>query len=307
MNGMLAAAAGETGDPTAVVRKTYGLYGTVGDTSGFASVHLGHVIQDERRTIEQYGHSAEVGFLSLDHMLSNGYESWLWDGSAEAGGWAEAGPVIVQVRTAYAPGPLKAWRLATDERFRRELLDQQSEKSTTDLAALGKRDVAYLPGLSDRLRVQVADQVLARARAQSSGSDLRRAFLDEYWRASFQQSIFAHEGRHALDRTLVTGLARLDDANLEYRAKLSELALADYPRLALYNINAETIGGDTPHGKANAKVLRGYVAWIEGHSTEVTGYEKSTPALMQLDKLTDDQIRNVGKALDPIARQARGT
>ena len=69
----LAAAAGLGGNQKRAVREAYGLYGTVGDTGGFASVHLGHIVQDERRRIDQYGHRADVGFLALDNMVSNGY------------------------------------------------------------------------------------------------------------------------------------------------------------------------------------------------------------------------------------------
>jgi len=299
----LIAAAGARGDRKRALQDAYGLYGMAGDTGGFTSVHFGHVVQSERRTIDQYGHRADVGFVALDNMISNGYETWLWDGSAAAGGWTEDGPVTVQVRPEYTDGPLRAWRLAADPAGREELRARQKERVASDRIALALAGTAYLPGLSDRLRLQVTDQIAARARALAgAGGDLRRAFLDEYWRASFQQSIFLHEGRHALDRKLVTGLARLIDTNLEYRAKLSELALADYPRLALLNINSETIGGDTPHGKANAKVMAAYGAWIHANRANVAGFDPNLPALAQADRLSDDQLRAVARALDPIAK-----
>ena len=303
LRGRLMAAAGLSGDATPALKQAYGLYGTVGDTGGYASIHLGHVVQDERRTIEQYGHSARVVFLALDNMLANGFESWLWDGSAEAGGWTDPGPVIVQVRTGYTSPPLDGWALFSDAAERRRFEQRAREASTADAGRLRDSDVAYLPGLADRLRLQVVDQVGARARAiAAGGGDLRRAFLDEYWRASYQQSIFLHEGRHALDRTLVTGLARLRDSNLEYRAKLSELALAEYPRLALFNINNITVGDGSPHGEANADVLEAYVEWMAPNRARIAGYDPAVPALAQLDKLSDAQIRAVARGLDPIAR-----
>jgi hypothetical protein len=170
------------------------------------------------------------------------------------------------------------------------------------LAALEGKDVAFTQGLADCLAMQVAEQIGARARERAGAAgDLRREFLDEYWSASFNQSIFAHEGRHALDRKLVTGLARLNDANLEYRAKLSELALAHYPRLALVNINDRTIGSGSGHGKANERVLKAYVDWMRRNSNAISGYDPALPPLIQIDKLTDDQIRTVARGLDPIA------
>ena len=157
--------------------------------------------------------------------------------------------------------------------------------------------------LADRLSLQVADQVGRRARALAGpGGDLRRAFLAEYWRASFQQSIFLHEGRHALDRTLVRGLARFFDDGLEYRAKLSELALADYPRLALSQINSNSMGSDSDHARANRKVLQGYVDWIRGHPGEIAGFDPGRPPLAQIDRLSDSQLRAVARSLDPVAK-----
>ena len=297
--------AGLSGDPRPALKRAYGLYGTVGETGGFASVHLGHVVQDERRTVEQYGHRAAVGFIAVDNMVSNGYESWLWDGSAAAGGWTEEGPVIVQVRPEYTSGPLGAWSLYSDPAARRRLVERQADRARSDVAAARDGGIAFMPGLADRLRLQVVAQVAGRARslAAASGGDLRRAFLDEYWRGNFQQSILAHEGRHALDRDLVHGLARFDDANLEYRAKLSQLALADYPRLALLNINDPTVGGGTPHGDANDRVLREYADWVAANPNQVARYDPRLPAAVQLDRLSDAQIRAIARGLDPIARR----
>lgn len=299
----LMAAAGLSGEARAGLLRAYGLYGRWGETDDHNSIHLGHAIQRDRRLIEQYGHRAEVTFIALDNMLANGFNSWLWDGAAAAGGWTEEGPVIVQVRPEYVSTPLSGWSQFSGAAARKRILDRAGERAKADLAALRGKEVAYLPGLSDRLKLQVADQIGRRARAiAGADGDLRRAFLAEYWRASFQQSIFIHEGRHALDRALVRGIARFDDANLEYRAKLSELALADYPRLALFNIDADTIGGDSGHGIANALVLKNYVDWMRRHTAEIAGYDPRQPPLAQIDKLTDAQIRAVARALDPIAR-----
>jgi hypothetical protein len=299
----LMAAAGLSSGAREGLLRAYGLFGRWGETDGHESIHLGHAIQRDRRLIEQYGHRAEVTFIALDNMLANGFNSWLWDGAAAAGGWTEEGPVIVQVRPEYVSTPLSAWSQLSGGAARERLLDRARERSRADLEALLGKEVAYVPGLSDRLKIQLADQIVTQARTKAgTGGDLRRAFLAEYWRASFQQSIFLHEGRHALDRTLVRGIARFDDANLEYRAKLSELALADYPRLALFNIDADTIGGDSGHGIANALILKNYVDWMRRHAGEISGYDPRLPPLVQIDKLSDAQLRAVARALDPIAR-----
>jgi hypothetical protein len=298
---LLAAAAGGGGD-AARLRQAYGLYGHFAKAEGYGSLHYGHIVQDERRVVEQYGHRANVAFVALDNMISNGFNGWLWDGTAEAGGWTEPDQTIVQVRTGWTSGPLAAWSLFSGGPERDRIVVRQAELAASDAARAKDGGIAYLPGLSDRLRLQIAAQVGERARALAAGGDLRRAFLQEYWRATFQASMMSHEGRHALDRTLVRGLARLSDANLEYRAKLSELALSDYPRLALGHIDDSEIGSGTGHAKANARLLKEFAEWAGAHSSEVKGFDSRLPPLVQIDRLTDDQIRAIARGLDPLSR-----
>ena len=217
--------------------------------------------------------------------------------------------MIVQVRPEYTADPLIAWRLVGNPAARAKFVAKGKEREAVDRAALASNAVAFLPGLAARLRLQTAEQVLARARTLAgAGGDVRRAFLDEYWRAVFQQSIFVHEGRHALDKKLVTGFARMNDTNLEYRAKLSELALADYPRLALYNIDSWTIGGGTAHGNANGKIMASYGDWIEANRKQDrrvrplrAGFDPDRPAQRRPDPgdspvaRSDHALRRVGR------------
>jgi hypothetical protein len=299
----LMAGARESGDRKAALLHAYSVYARATDSDGYDSIHFGHAVERGSWPVEQYGHRARATFIALDNMAANGFSSWLWDGSAATGGWAEEGPVIVQIRPEFTSEPFTGWALYSGGAARTELLEGLKREEATDMAALAAGDVAYLPGLASRIYLQVADQVGRAAKARlPPGGDLRRAFLAEYWRASFRQSMLFHEGRHALDKSLVRGLARFNDSNLEFRAKLSELALGDYPRLSLVNINAAEIGSGSAHGKADAKVLQAYVGWMRGHSREIAGYDPKRPPLAQLDKLTDDQLRGVARGLDPIAK-----
>ena len=55
---------------------------------------------------------AFVSRIALDRMISNGYESWVWDGRQAHGGWAKEDRVY-QVRPGYADAALglleRAW------------------------------------------------------------------------------------------------------------------------------------------------------------------------------------------------------
>ncbi len=287
-------------DPRVPLQQAFGLYGMVQRTGGFASLHAGHVVQDDTLRIEQFGRKGEVRFVLIENMISNGYQSWLWDGLAQSGGWSGDRGTIVQVRSAYTPGGLRALASAEPEIANR-LAARQPALEQQDLAALARTPVAYLPGLQARLRGQAAAQVAEKARSEArrTGQPYARVYAKLYWDAEVGHSITAHEGRHSLDNQQFTGLSHLSSPELEYRAKLSELMLAEFPRMPLFNIQSSEIGSQTPHGQANTRVFEGYLHWMDAHRGEIAGFDPRVPTLEQLDKLTDAQIRAVARTLDP--------
>ena len=276
-----------------------------GKTGGVPNLHMGHRVVDVSHVAEQYGHRAPIRFIVLDAIVSDGYETWIWDGRGAHGGWGKVG-LIVQVRPAYAEGALLDWRDLTDAERRAKADLRMAEETARDDARAAKDPFAALPGLALRLRRQgdlaVYDELGARG---LTGGALRAAFVAEVDRAVIASSIFAHEGRHAIDaslpkaKVLVPGLPGIDAA-YEYRAKLSEIAFAPRPRLAFGGI-LSGIGSPTPHGRANLKVVQGLVAWMDAHRAEVAGLEPKRPLLPQLDRLTDGQLGAAARSLDPMA------
>ena len=298
---MLLSAIPSKGDPDALLTQYYGIIGTGrGTTSGYPSIHRGHLIEDRNEAIIQYGHTAKIHFMAIDNMIANGFESWLWDGGPMVGGWS-AGDIIVHVRPGYVTSPLRSFNWTRDSESRRKIIADQPKKAAEDTAKLKTKPVATLAGLSDRLQMQFIEQIWAGARSKGgSDADVRRNFLAEYWRANFNQSIRVHEGRHAIDQ-LLAGKTRVDQPILEYDAKLSELALTAYPRMALSNMDLN-LEGEGPHDKAGAKIFDQYRQWIEAHHDQVIGYDPAVPALAQLDKLTDGQIREIATSLDRLSK-----
>ncbi|HET9230963.1 MAG TPA: hypothetical protein VFO00_06720 [Vitreimonas sp.] len=285
-------AMGLSGDLRVALAEAFGVYGTVGETSGYPSMHGGHLVQDERLQVEQYGRSGEVRFIVIDNVLANGYESWLWDGWAQAGGWSSDGNTIVQIRSAYTSGPLGALRRTRPGPVRDRFMTELQRQSAEELATLGRDGVAELPATSNRLEQQVYDAIAARAGADDD------AFIAEVWRATNQYSITSHEGRHALDNANQPGLSA---TQLEFRAKLSQIIFADYPRLGLASVAGQAIN-DTPHGRGNQRALEGYRRWMREHRDEIAGFDATQPTLSQLDKLTDQQIVAAARSMDPWAR-----
>lgn len=280
-----------SGDPLRALEQSFGLYGTIGETSGYPSMHAGHLAQDERMHVSQYGREGEMRFVVVDNMLANGYESWLWDGWAETGGWSSDGNVIVQVRSTYTDGPLRRLRRTRPGPDRDRFLAANAQNQVEELRALAGDAVAPAPATAERLEMQVMEQIAARVGADDA------AFIAEVWRATNQTSIEAHEGRHALDNANERGLSV---QQLEYRGKLSQIIFADYPRLGL----ASVAGGqhnDTGHGVGNRLTMEVYRNWMRAHAGEIAGFDPSQPALSQLDRLTDAQIVAAARSADPWA------
>lgn len=158
---------------------------------------------------------------------------------------------------------------------------------------------AYLPGLALRLQHQGIARLVERLRGEGlEGRELRAAFVAAYEAAVQESSIFAHEGRHAIDARAGRSYSAWRS---EYHAKLSQVAFAPEVRLSFGGIFFSNIGDGSPHGRANLEFVEGAVAWMEQHTAEIEGFDPDRPLLPQFDQLTDEQMRAVARSLDPLA------
>lgn len=282
-----------------LLNQHFGAYVSVGTTAGYFDLHMGHRVLDETRTVEQYGRSVRLRFIALDNMVSNGFQSWAWE-NAEHGGWNKP-EAIYQVRPRYVEGGLRIWRLLHSDEELAEKLKEMERESALDEERAERDPYAYLPGLAMRLEYQGQTALLERLTTDHrEGPSLKLAFLAAYDRAVQESSIFAHEGRHAIDKRdarLPFGFAR----NSEFTAKLAEVAFASEPRMALGAIISPSIGDRTSHGKANLEIMKGLVDWMGGHSKEIVGLDSGRPLLPQLDLLTDEQLRAAFRSMDRLA------
>jgi hypothetical protein len=277
--------------------RRFGAVVIVGETAGYEDMHYGHRVVDEQRTVSQYGHQASVRFIALDAIASNGFQSWAWFGRAGHGGWQnETG--IVQVRPQYVEDPRQAWLAVTDSAEIRRNEARVAADSAQDVARARVAPVAFFPGARARMVRDARRALLDSLRAAGlQATELEAAFHRAYGQAVQESSIFAHEGRHAIDNAI----GRFNAEELEYRAKLSEVAFAPRPRLALSGIMNAGIGDRTPHGRANERALRGVLAWMQAHAGEIAGLDRSAPLLPQLPLLTDAQLRQAFASQDPLA------
>jgi tetratricopeptide (TPR) repeat protein len=281
------------------MEQRFGALVNLGSTAGYYDLHMGHCIVNEERVIKQYGRQAKLHFMVLDSMVSNGFQSWAWENGGQHGGWGSSG-TIVQIRQAYSGGALNAWLSVATEAARAKAEEEIRKALEIDRQTAAKNSTAYLGGLLKRMNQQGIQKILDRLKARGlTGRQLQIAFLSEYDHALQESSIFAHEGRHAIDQRGPFNV--LSSEELEFRAKLSEVAFAPEPRLALNGIIDANIGDSSSHGKANLRIMHGLVQWMSIHSAEIHGFDASSPVLPQLGELTDDQLRIAFRSMDPLA------
>ncbi|HYV29157.1 MAG TPA: hypothetical protein VFA77_16610 [Candidatus Eisenbacteria bacterium] len=261
---------------------------------------FGHSILISDKVIEQYGRKQTMRCLAVDSLVGNSYGDWLIGFTgAGVGGWASPPAEFVQVRTDWL---LYVWESVSDPEIYRQRIGKRLEPLAAEDDARGKTNACgYFPGLALRLYTHGNERLLKRLRDQGlTGGELRTAFLRERDQLVFPAMILAHEGRHVFDMTEKPG--GYSGAELEFRAKCSEIEFAPDPLLAVGtgSIFSANIGQrDNGHGAANARVMKGLDKWMRAHASEITNLDTSRPLLPQFDRLNDEQMRAAFRSMDP--------
>ena len=268
--------------------------------NGYFGLHMGHIVLDDRKVITQYNESADFRFISLDHMVSNGYSGWFWDGLAETGGWANDDESFLQIRSAYTSGPIRAWQQLTDSLAVSNIEKRIEELKFSDDSLAIDNPYNFLPGLSARIDyIQTKELLDSLIDAGVETSELRLTFINLFEKIQQGASIYAHEGRHAIDKKNRYSKKSND---LEYTAKLSEVYFSVKPLLSFNAIMSRNIGDNSSHGQANLKVVKGLVEWMEKNKENLSKIDAKRPMLPQIDKLTNAQLKEAIRSLDPLAK-----
>jgi hypothetical protein len=276
-----------------------------GKTNGYTDIQAGHRISDENRQVEQYGYSADIRLVVDDRMITTGYTSWYWSSltGSMVGGSADASTIFV-FRPAYIKQQYQAWWNATDEGKRAGAEARIVRLRSQDDALAAKNPFGYLPGLSSSLHHEAAMRIYNRIAAGNfAGADFCIAFINEFSRVQDSYLVFAHEGRHLIDKRYFSSkFASWGAMEQERRAKLSQIIFAVDPKLAFTGILSPYIGDPKmPHAMADEMIVKGYVQWMSVNSGKIPGLNPSQPLLPQFNLLSDEQVRQIARNLDPLA------
>lgn len=283
---------------TRLIRNKFGAVFMIARTSSsnITGLLFGHIVNERIRTVEQYEHEAEFAFTELDMMVSNGYPSWFWENRG-AGGFAIRGGFI-RVKSMFKHLGILAWERITDQVKRQEvdesihknlLMSTSTSDENTILAALAKK--LERDGL-DALHKELLDDGY-------TGMELQREFIRRYDLYRDNATMFAHEGRHSLDRVVLGDeYSQLGIAVLEYRARLSQIVFSESPKLELANMVNGT--GTTGAGQANKMIVDVIEKYVKTNQKEIEDFDHSKQAISQIYKLTNEQLKSCFRAVDPF-------
>jgi hypothetical protein len=265
----------------------------------------GHSVLESEPMVEQYGRKKAMKWIVLDSMVSAGYGNWLAVATGlhvgGVGGWANPPAEFVQIR---GDNSLHVWEAMTDPELNRRAKEKMERWTAEDDERAKTDPCGYFRGLAARLSVRSNDRLYDRLKEQGlDGVELRTAFLRERERLVNACWLVAHEGRHVLD--LAEKPKGLSDAELEFRAKCSEVAFAPDPLLAVGKgsiFSPDINPSGSGHGLADARIMKGLVAWMTAHAAEIPALDPSRPLLPQFDRLTDEQMREAFRSMDPWAK-----
>ena len=157
-----------------------------------------------------------------------------------------------------------------------------------------------LSGLASKLDLDALDQLYAQLVKEGyQGVKLQLEFIKRYDQYRDNATMFAHEGRHSLDRVVLKeGYQALGIPVIEYRGRLSQIVFSESPKLELANMVNGT--GSTGSGLANTMIVDVAEKWITANKKKINGYDKTKLPIAQLYLLTDDQIKTMYRAVDPF-------
>ncbi len=281
-----------------LIRKDFGAVLMLGSTSASNIMGLiyGHIVNERERTVEQYGHQADFTFTELDMIVSNGYPSWFWEDRG-AGGFAIPDGFL-RIKTMFKHLGISAWELITDpiKRSKAEFNIQDNLLTSTATSEVS----TMLPALGKKLELDALDALYNDLVSQGyKDAELQLKFIEAYDALRDNATMFAHEGRHSLDRVILGDDYRnLGAATIEFRGRLSQIAFSESPKLEVANMLNGV--GTTNNGIANQMIVDVFDKWIKENKQLINTFNETKLPITQLYKLTDDQIRQCIRLADPF-------
>ena len=270
------------------IDKRFGAAIRIGNPNGWYGISWGHKIDERKIQVNQYGKKGKLVFKNLDYIISNGYISWYFNNSGAIGGW-QSRSSIYQLRPGYLLKGQNALKLVKDSLI-------ISQKKIKD-----NKRIHINATMLEQIKLRANLELLKDLKAKGlRGRSLENEFIKEFDFLTYKNDIEFHEGRHFIDKKIAKkNNIKYEQTELEFKAKLSEIAFAKYPFMALASILDAGVD-NSAHGKANKKLVEALCKWITENSSKIKNYESNVAVYLQLNKLSNKQLVAFIKSVDTL-------
>lgn len=255
--------------------------------------HFGYILKVSDKKISQWGQEENLKVVFLKDMESNGLANWLSKGNGGVGGW-NSGTNEVVALLLDSSGSLS---FLDDEK--REGLLKEAEKKETKPDPKDPCQIYYSPVLSNKL---ITKQLELEKENYKTESSLNMSFNEYFMKKVMDQyistSIYVHEGQHAIDARYSNPSTWTGE--LDYRAKLSELAYGTMQFIKLTSLHDMTLGDPIKtdnHSMANNQIYKDIVEQIYKNSERYPEINTKKNIMLQLINLDESDIQEIAKQI----------
>jgi hypothetical protein len=272
---------------------------------------LGHVIGREENEVSGFGVTTSVETEHIGFMTAKGYDAYiLGDAAGAPAGWSDGETVVRAAGTGEAAyNGAALWGRCGGKVDAPKRAREIRDMAAGDAALVTGGGIAFLPGLRARLEWQACRSLMHMLKRSGIDEDrIEGGFIGEVDFALSEGNVAGYQARLALDRArLGDAWAERGEEEHEFHARLAQVLTSPRPRLALAeSIITPGLAGEGAQARARARVVKGLLDWMKKHAGEVMAYDAGLPAMVQLDHLSDDQIRKALTTLDPLAGKNTG-
>lgn len=257
---------------------------------------FGYIVGDNLININQWGKEGKLRSIVLKNMISNHRSYWTNKEEGGTGGWNISPEEIVTViDTKYALG-LGIGELVLDKDKRKEYLLRYG-KDTFDIKEKLPTEIFFSYSLMQELVFKELDDELIRLLKEGySRKEIERCLFNKIVEHWYYVSTIIHEGQHALDgKSIKSGeLKIIENWEVEYRAKLSELAYGDMQLYRLTNYYHPAIGTEsTPHYKSDTMLFKDIIQYILDNKQQYPEIDINRNIMMQIPNLSSEKIKSI--------------
>lgn len=263
------------------------------DSGVLFGLNFGYVVDDFTTRVSQWGSTGNFRLIVLRDMVSNGLISWLSDGAGGVGGWNLGDNLMFAVQD--SSGTILTSLDLLDEDKRTASLHTAKEYDGT-LSGKEPAEIFFSKTLVHKLAENQINAEIKWADEAGIAEELRGSYIiTKYQNNYLFTTIIVHEGQHALDKYFPNTWY----GELEYRAKLSELAYGELQYRTLANLHTPAAGTDVhdQHTAANTRVFEDIIQHILDNSEQYPEINSNQNIMIQLDKLSQEQLKQIAIAV----------